>query len=539
MRLALRLVVAAASGALATGAACPPVSLPWLQWVALVPLLRALDGLAPRRAALVGLAWSLGANLSLFTWLGVAAARFGDLPGPVAALLLVVYALLESGGGVLLGALDAAARRRRPDARRLLFPLAFVASERVWPQLFHWTTGAAQAPVAPVAQLAALGGPLVISFVVAATNAGLDALHDALRGPALGRRRAWRDAALGGVVLLLALLHGAWALARRTGGETVRLALVQPGQATTRDRKLEPEAMLGRLLELADQVARSGAALAVFPESAAPRALVEVAPVATGAPPPPPDVVRLLRSEGARAEADLARLARRCRVPLLIGGLVLRAAPGSTLQTSPIVARRNVLLALDPEGRIVDRYDKHLLLALGEHIPGEAAAPWLRSLLPFAGRFQPGPGVRTLELPAPGGPLRYAPLICYEAVPGGPPREAARQGAELLVNATNDVWFAGTQGPHLHAMLVRLRAVETRRPLVRVTTTGLTFVALPDGRLAGETPPGVPAVTVVDVPRGAGDTPFLRLGDALAWLAIAALAVALLAPPSAGSPGPR
>ncbi len=535
MSLALRLLAAAASGALATGAACPPVSLPWLQWVALVPLLRALDGLAPRRAALVGLAWSLGANLSLFTWLGVAAARFGDLPWPVAALLLLLYALLESGGGVLLGALDGAARRRRPGARRLLFPLAFVASERMWPQLFHWTTGAAQAPVAPVAQLAALGGPLVISFVVAATNAGLDGLLDALRGPAAGRRRAWRDAALGGGVLLLALLHGAAALAQPGGGEAVRLALVQPGQATTRDRKLDPDAMLGRLLELGDQVARSGAALAVFPESAAPRPLVEVAPVAPDAPAPSPGVVRALEAEGTRAEAELGRLARRCRVPILIGGLVLRAVPGATVQTSPIVARRNVLLAFDPEGRLVDRYDKHLLLPLGEYLPGEGAAPWLRGLLPFAGRFQAGPGVRTLE----GAGLRYAPLICYEAVPGGPPREAVHQGAELLVNATNDVWFEGTQGPHLHAMLVRLRAVETRRPLVRVTSTGLTFVALPDGRLVGETPPGVPAVTVVDVPRGTGSTLFLRLGDALVWLAMAGLALALLTPSSAGSPGPR
>lgn len=531
MTLGLRLLAAAVSGALATGAACPPVSLPWLQWVALVPLLRALDGLSPRRAALVGLAWSLGANLSLFTWLGVAAARFGGLPWPVAALLLLLYALLESGGGVLLGALDGAARRRRPGARRLLFPLAFVASERLWPQLFHWTTGAAQAPVAPVAQLAALGGPLVISFVVAAANAGLDGLLDALRG----RRRGRRDAALGGLVVVLALLSGAASLARTTGGAPVRLALVQPGWASMRERKLEPDAVLGRLLELADQVARSGAALAVFPESAAPRPMIEVAPVATGAPPPAPHVVRGLEAEATRALSDLGRVARRCRVPILVGGLVQQAEPGSAVETSRIVGRRNVLFALDEDGRLVDRYDKHLLLALGEHLPGEASAPWLRSVLPFAGRFQPGPGVRTLEQ----GGLRYAPLVCYEAVPSGPSREATRQGAELLVNATNDVWFEGTQGPHLHAMLVRLRAVETRRPLVRVTTTGLTFVALPDGRLAGETPPGVPAVTVVDVPRGAGETLFLHLGDALVWLAIAGLAVALLAPASAGSTDPR
>ena len=70
-----------------------------------------------------------------------------------------------------------------------------------------------------------------------------------------------------------------------------------------------------------------------------------------------------------------------------------------------------------------------------------------------------------------------------------------------------------------------------------VPSNHTSFVALPDGTLAGETPPGVPAVTVVDVPCGTGRSLFLRRGDAFAWLLIAVLAVALLSP--AGSRAPR
>ena len=67
------------AGALATAAASAPVEATWLAWPAFLPLLRALDGLDPRRSALVGWAWSLGTNVALFTWLGVATGRFGQI----------------------------------------------------------------------------------------------------------------------------------------------------------------------------------------------------------------------------------------------------------------------------------------------------------------------------------------------------------------------------------------------------------------------------------------------------------------------------
>lgn len=555
-RLALRALVAGLAGA-ATALSASPVEWTWVGWLCFPPLLRALDGLDARRSALVGWVWSLGCNVALFTWLGVATARFGELPGPVAAAAFVAYAALASLQGALLGLLDARIRAGRPGLRRLVFPALFAGIEQVWPQLFHWTAGSAQVQ-ALVTQTADLGGPVLISWVVVTGGAGLDAglelllrrrraaaVHEAGRAPVA-------EALLGLVVVAAAHGWGAWRRATviDEADPRVRVAIVQPGAATTRDRPVPPERLQQALDALADELARRGerADLAVLPESAAPWPLLEVEPPVPGE--PPSQVRRTLVAEAERALDAVARFARRAGCPTLVGGSLRTVRPGATVGGSPITARRNVLLLLDGQGRVVDRYDKHLLLPVAERLPGEETLPWLRRLVPFAGRYTPGPGPRVLLIGGPGGHAsverptevqdrgaagppkgaraRVAPLICYEAVPTWPARDAVAGGADLLVNATNDVWFEG-QGPALHAMIVRLRAIETRRTLVRVTTTGLTFAALPDGRRVALAPPGEPSVQVVELPLGRAGSPYVVVGDLLPWLLVAASLAALVA----------
>ncbi|MCO5171943.1 MAG: apolipoprotein N-acyltransferase [Planctomycetes bacterium] len=497
-RPGLRCVVAALAGAAATGLATPPVGLAWLQWPALALLARALDGLPLRRALLVGACAGLGINLSLFTWLGIAAARLGDLGAPAAAALFAVWATFASLQFALVAGLDAGVRALAPRARRLLLPCAFVAADLLWPQVTPWSVGIAQAGT-PLAQVAELGGAPLVTFVVVTGAVGLEALVAARRpGPA----RA--DAAWAAAVVGAALVFGLVRPGTLPAGEPVRVAIVQPGVVSNRLTPRAPEEVQAALERLAAEVGASGAALAVFPESAAARPLLEVDATDAAARP-------RLEAEATLGREELARLARLCGCPTLIGVTALRVTPGDTVEASRIVERRNALVLLGADGAIVDRYDKHALLPLAERLPLEGALPWLRRLVPLAGRFTPGPGPRRLSA----GSLEVAPLICYEAVPGGPTRAALAQGdVDLLVNATNDVWFP-PQGQHLHALAASLRAVEARRPLVRATTTGLSFVALPDGARAAEAPAGASALRVVDLPRARGVTPVHVVGG---WL---------------------
>jgi len=144
--------------------------------------------------------------------------------------------------------------------------------------------------------------------------------------------------------------------------------------------------------------------------------------------------------------------------------------------------------------------------------------------------LEPGPGGPLLELDG----VRLGVTICFENVYGEYTRKLVREGADVLVNLSNEAWFAETELDvmELHSIL---RAVETRRALFRSTNSGITCLVRPDGRA----PQGadrlvvdgrdrtVPGVLRARVPIHTDRTPYLIWGDQWAWGCV--LAAALLA----------
>jgi apolipoprotein N-acyltransferase len=120
----------------------------------------------------------------------------------------------------------------------------------------------------------------------------------------------------------------------------------------------------------------------------------------------------------------------------------------------------------------VGRYDKQQLLAFGEYIPLQRYLPFLRNISPTIGNLTPGTG-GLVELPT---GVKIGTLICYEDILASLGRQAVQQGAQILVNLTNDAWFGRTRAPYLHRSLAAFRAVENRVYLVRATNTGLTSI---------------------------------------------------------------
>jgi len=89
----------------------------------------------------------------------------------------------------------------------------------------------------------------------------------------------------------------------------------------------------------------------------------------------------------------------------------------------------------------------------------------------------PGAGAEVIVLSLRGGrTLRIAPLICYDALDARHALAAVRRGAELIVTLSNDSWFVGGPGPRLHLVGSAFRSIETRRPQVRATNTGISAV---------------------------------------------------------------
>ena len=89
--------------------------------------------------------------------------------------------------------------------------------------------------------------------------------------------------------------------------------------------------------------------------------------------------------------------------------------------------------------------------------------------------------------------------------------------ANLLVNLTNDAWYGRTVAPWQHARLAQLRAVETRRSLLRVTNTGITTLINAKGEIGESLPIFSPGVLKTDVEILDGETLYVSFGDWFAW----------------------
>ena len=118
-------------------------------------------------------------------------------------------------------------------------------------------------------------------------------------------------------------------------------------------------------------------------------------------------------------------------------------------------------------------------------------------------------------------------FICYEAIFPELVRQFPAQGAELLVNITNDAWYGTTSAPYQHLAMAAFRAVENRRYMVRAANTGVTAVVDPRGRVLEATRLFDTTVLVREVPLVAETTFYARHG-ALFAQACSALALALL-----------
>jgi apolipoprotein N-acyltransferase len=174
----------------------------------------------------------------------------------------------------------------------------------------------------------------------------------------------------------------------------------------------------------------------------------------------------------------------------------------------------NSAFLTDSQGRVLGRYHKQVLLAFGEYLPFSSILSKLPAM-PFADGFTAGDGPQTLDLPGGG---KIAPLICYEDLMPELSREFIRQRkANLLVNITNDAWYGDSVALWQHAQLAQLRAIETRRTLLRVTNTGATTVIDARGEIVQSLPIFTPAVMNSNVDLLEGQTFYVRFGDWFAW----------------------
>jgi apolipoprotein N-acyltransferase len=212
---------------------------------------------------------------------------------------------------------------------------------------------------------------------------------------------------------------------------------------------------------------------------------------------------------------------------LATGSYVLVGDMGVQPSTKP--GRRSQALnsasLVGPDGHWLARYDKIHLVPFGEYVPYEKLLFFAGTITREVGDFGRGNERKVLPL----GEHRIGLFICYESVFPGEVREFVANGADVLMNISNDTWLDGTRGPEQHLNMARMRAIENRRWLLRPTNSGVTASVDPYGRIVAQAPRAV--LTALEAPYGfvSETTFYTRHGDVFAWTcAIISIAVLLL-----------
>lgn len=208
-----------------------------------------------------------------------------------------------------------------------------------------------------------------------------------------------------------------------------------------------------------------------------------------------------------------ANLARVTQTDFL-GGVVSHRADGGLLNSALLVA---------PSGEPAGRYDKVHLVPFGEFVPWPFG--FAKKISSEVGDYVPGTKVVVLPV----GDHKIGTFICYESVFPSFVRQFAASGAELLVNISNDSWFGRSAARQQHLKIVRMRAAENRRWLLRSTNDGVTGTIDPAGRLLGTLPNYVQAASRTGYSYVRETTFYTRYGDWFPMLCAILAAGALIA----------
>lgn len=438
-----------------------------------------------RFGALLGLIHALVCYLFLLPWIGE---FVGAMPYIALALFLALYGILTGVFGVLAA--------RLPHGYFGL-PFVLVAVEFFRSSFpfggFAWVRLAWGQINGPLANLAAWGGPALVTFAAALTAAG-----------AVGFLTAQgRDGRVAGVLcLLLPLGAGAAAgqgvnLDSRTTG-TVRAAAVQGnvprlGLDFNAQRRAVLDNHAAETRRVAEEARAEGRPLDLvfWPENAS-----DVNPFTS-----------------AEAAAIITSVVREVGAPTLVG-TITRGEAGE----------HNTAVVFNPDGTAGDAHNKRFLQPFGEYMPMRDFFRHFSDMVDLAGNFKPGDDNGVVRM----GDTLVGVATCYEVAEDAAYRMAVKGGAQLLTTPTNNATFGFADMTYQQLAMSRMRAIELDRAVVVVATSGISAMVQPDGTVSQHTEIFEPGHLVEELPLREALTPAARFGAVTQWaLVLAGIAVAL------------
>ncbi len=376
-----------------------------------------------------------------FYWLAETVSFFGGFPKIFGFMVLLLFIALSSLQFILFAWIY----NNLPKVLgAFCLPLAWYAAEFLSPRIFPWELSTPLIALPVLTQVADIAGSYFVSFILLLSSAYLIRLaaskHLATIFSCLCLISAWLG--YGQLVISkteeqLASSHSDLILAL----VQANVEVVQQGDmAVIKQNKEEYVKLTQNLTNSLD--------LIIWPEAV----IQDWIHVATG-----------------NAASDL-------RIPYFQSNLLAGAL---TFESQEVFF--NSALFIKADGSIPAPYHKRILMPFGEYMPFSEAFPWLNEINKNLALFTPGKNVVVMDLEK----ASFSPLICYEDLMPRLSQESVRQGANFLVNLTNDAWFGKGPAAIHHSLIASYRAIENKRYLVRSTNTGLTEVVDPLGRTAG------------------------------------------------------
>ena len=229
----------------------------------------------------------------------------------------------------------------------------------------------------------------------------------------------------------------------------------------------------------------SGAELIIWPESAVPTYL----------------------NMSLQARRILRGLVKRMKAPIFTGALAFFNEP------QEIERRYNSAFLIKPDDSEIERYDKIHLVPFGERVPFQKFIPALGKLNFGQAEFTVGQDYHIFQIED----ARFGAMVCYESIFPQIVRRFVTDGADFLVNITNDGWYGKTVEPYQHALLTRFRSIESGKSMARAANTGISYFTDAQGRFLARAELEVQDVLQVELPIYNGDTFYQRHGDVFAY----------------------
>jgi apolipoprotein N-acyltransferase len=550
--------LAAVAAGLLLAMAFPKFSIAGLAWIAPGLMLAAAHGKSGRENFWIGCIAGLAFWLTSLYWLllmpapvySVALAWLA-LSGFMACFLGIwtwlvarpnemrIHGLLDSwiGGGAKSSSHTAIPTSTTPSdppdswAGRTAWALtgaaAWVALEMVRARIlggFPWSfLGVSQYQLVPLIQLAAFTGVYGVSFLVAWFSLALySAARMLIQQPS--RRHVWQAEMALPLIAVLACYIGGY-FAANTGERAeqfLRATAIQPSVPQTLIWDAREDARrFQALLDLSQRALdkeTNGSDLLVWPESAVPDI---------------DDPTYLAINHFVQSN----------HIWLILNGEDVEVRTNATNYF-------NAAFIVGPDGRWRQAYHKRELVIFGEYVPLVQWLPFLKWLTPITGGWTPGdkPAIFELERrpgtehvveiqnpqamtePGASSVVKCAPLICFEDTFPGTARDSAQEGADFLVNLTNDGWFRQSAEQRQHMANAVFRAVENGLPLLRCANNGVTCLIDGHGRIEdlfrdaqdSEYGPGALTVEIPILAQGEkpASTYYNRHGDWFGWACV-------------------